>query len=451
METTSERSPLFTNRALVGLTIPIIIDALLSIMAGIVDSAMVSSVGAAAVSGISLVDSINVTFTTLFSGLGIGGTVITAQYIGSRNFSDARKSANQLLYMVVGISTVLMVLLLSCVPQLLNLIYRQIDADVFEHAKAYFYWTLPGYPLFAIGLTCAALLRSMALNRQAVILTSSINVLNVFGNAILIYGFDLGAAGAAMSTTLVRLIYAVAGLIMLSNRKRPLYLENFLKFRLDFPMMKRIFGVGITNSLQSSLFQLGKLAVSGLSSTFGTIAIAANSVASSILNIGWVLTGAFGTVLLTVVGHCIGAGEVAQAKRYTKKMLIAATVVSYAVFSAVFIFRNYLVLLFDFEAEALEASAYFVGLGALMTMVCVYSLSFVPLSAFRAAGDLKYPLILSVCSMFIFRVGLSYLLALVFDMGVISIWIGIFADWTCHSILNAIRLHNNKWIHAKLV
>lgn len=451
MDAISNRPAMFSNRALVGLTIPIILDALLAIMAGIVDSAMVSSVGEAAVSAVSLVDQINLTFITLFSGLGIGGTVITSQYVGSKNLPDARKSANQLLYLVVGIATVLMVLLLCFVPQLLHLIYGHIEADVFAHAKDYFYWTLPGYPLFAVGLTCSALLRSIALNKQAVILTASVNLLNVAGNAILIYGFGLGAAGAAMSTTLVRLIYAVAGLFMLHKRNRPLYFENLLKFRIDFTMLKRLFGVSITNSLQNSLFHLGKLTVASLVATFGTISIAANSVANSILNIGWTLTGAFGTVLLTVVGHCIGAGEVAQAKHYTKKMLIAASVITYTIFTGVFFLREHLVLLFDFEQEALAVSAYYVGVGALLTMVSVYPLAFVPLSAFRAAGDLKYPLFLSVGSMFVFRVGLSYLLALVFHMGLMSVWLGFFADWVCHSILNAIRLRNGKWIHEKLI
>jgi putative MATE family efflux protein len=356
-----------------------------------------------------------------------------------------------LLYLVVGIAAALMALLLCFVPQLLHLIYGHIEADVFAHAKAYFYWTLPGYPLYAAGLTCAALLRSMALNKQAVILTASVNLLNVAGNAILIYGFGLGAAGAAMSTTLSRLIFAVAGLLMLHNRKHPIYFENLLNFRIDFSMMKRLFGVGVTNSLQGSLFHLGKLTVSSLVATFGTIAIAANAVANSILNIGWTLTSSFGTVLLTVVGHCIGAGEVAQAKHYTKKMLIAASVVTYTIFTGVFLLREHLVLLFDFEPEALAASAYYVGVGALLTMVSVYSLAFVPLSAFRAAGDLKYPLFLSVGSMFIFRVGLSYLLASAFHMGLMSVWLGFFADWVCHSILNAIRLRNGKWIHEKLI
>lgn len=451
MDTISNRPAMFSNRTLVSLTIPIILDALMGIMAGIVDSAMVSSVGEAAVSAVSLVDSINLTFITVFSGLGIGGTVITTQYIGGRNFPAARDSAKQLLYMVVGISTALMAALLSCVPQLLKLIYGHIEADVFAHAKDYFYWTLPGYPLFAIGVTCSSLLRSMAKNKQAVILTASVNLFNVVGNAVLIYGFDLGAAGAAMSTTLVRLIYAVWGILMLRDKKQPIYFEKLLNIRIDLPMMKRIFGVGITNSLQSSLFQLGKLFVSTLVSTFGTIAIAANSVASTILNIGWTLTGAFGTVLLTVIGQCIGAGEPDQAKRYLKKLLIATSIVTYTMFTLVFLLRNYLVLLFDFEAESLALSAYYVGAGALLTMASAYSLSFVPLSAFRAAGDLKYPMFLSAGSMFIFRVGLSYLLALVFDMGLMSVWLGMFADWACHSVLNVIRLRNGKWIHPKLI
>ena len=192
---TLEKRPLFTNKMLVGMTVPIVLDSVLGIMAGMVDSAMVSSAGEAAVSAVSLVDSINLLFVSAFSGMAIGGSVVTSQYMGKRDYKHASVSANQLLYLATSIALFLMTTLLCIRVPLLKFIYSKIDAAVFENAKVYFLLTLLGYPFFAIGASSAAVLRAMGRNRQAVTITVTYNILNVIGNAILIYGCHLGVAG----------------------------------------------------------------------------------------------------------------------------------------------------------------------------------------------------------------------------------------------------------------
>ena len=451
MEKVSSNPPLFTNRMLVSLTIPVILNALLSITVGIVDSIMVSAAGDAAVSGVSLVDSVNSTFITVFSALGTGGTVITTQYVGSRNYEQARASAKQLIYLTSGIGTIVMCLLLSIAPQLLRLIYGSIEADVFANAKSYFYITLLGYPFFAIGVCCLGLLRSMGKNRQMVFLSAGVNVLNFFGNALFVYGCGMGAVGAALSTTLVRVIYAAGGILMLRRKDRPIYLEHLLRFRIDFRMMWKVFKIGISNSMQSSMTNFGKLLISSLISTFGTVYIAANSASNYLCNIGWVITNAFGTVLMTVAGQCIGAGEPEQAKRYTRKLIGASAIFTYTAFPLVILLRNYLVLPFNFSPEVLEASAQFTAIGAILTMLAVYPLSFNPYSAFRASGDIMFPTVLATTSMFVFRVGLSYLLCYVFGMGLLGVWLGTFADWLCLTVCALLRFRSEKWLKKSLV
>lgn len=451
MEAIDSKPPLFTNRSLFNMTLPVALDALLALVAGLLDSAMVSSSGEAAVSGISLVDSINVMFVVLFTGLGVGGAVVTTQYIGSRNYAQARASANHLVYLSAGVATAIMVVLLCFVPQMLELVYGSIATDVFGYAKTYFYITLLSYPFYAIGTTVAALLRCMAKNRQSTTLTTGVNLLNFLGNALFVYGLDMSVAGAALSTTLSRVFFAAVGLALLHRKKDPVYFEGLLRFRIDRKMMKRIFSVGMTASVQNGLFQFGKVLLSSLISTFGTVFIAVHSVAFSILNFGWTLVGTYSTVALTVVGQCIGAGEPEQAKRNTNKLLAAGTVTLLISFGLLFLFRDYVVQLFDFNQETLELSAYYVGTGALFTVASLYSYSFAPASAFRAAGDLYFPLIVTIGSMFVFRVGLSYLLATVFHMGLMSVWIGMFADWVFHSIINIIRMRSGKWLRKKLI
>ena len=215
--------------------------------------------------------------------------------------------------------------------------------------------------------------------------------------------------------------------------------------------MRRVLNIGASNGLESGLFQCGKILVASLVSSFGTIAIAANSVASTLCNIGWTTVCSFGTVLLTVVGQCMGAGEPEQAKMYTKKMTNFCHILVFVLFGSVFLFRNQLVTMFSFGAEALEYSAYITGFGAILTIFSIYAYSFVPTSAFRAAGDIRFTVILAVASMFTFRVGLSYLLGGVFKMGLAGVWIGMWADWVCRSLFNFIRFRSEKWLSKKVI
>lgn len=452
MDAATPRPQMFSNKALVSLTIPIILDALLSIIAGMVDSAMVSSAGEAAVSAVSLVDSINILFISLFASIAVGGSVVTTQYVGSRNYRDACTSANQLFYAATTVSSVLMVVMLCLRKPILHLIYGSIEADVFNNAVTYFSITLLGYPFSAMGNSCTAVLRSMGKNRQAVTATIAFNVVNVIGNAILIYGFHMGVAGAAISTTFSRIVFFVMGILMTHKKSLPVHFEKLLKIRLNFNIMRRVLRIGLTNGTESALFHVGKILISSLVSSFGTVFIAANSVSFTINNIGWTIVGSFGTVLLTVVGQCIGADEAEQAKAYTKKMLISATTAAVVIFSSVFFLRHQLVLLFDFGPEALNECAYYTGVYALFSIFSLYSFSFIPVSAFRAAGDVRYAITLSVSSMFAFRVGLCFLLNAIFpSMGLMCVCIGMGVDWAFRSVVNILRYRSGKWLHKRLI
>jgi len=443
--------PMFSNRDLVNFTIPLVLDALLVIAAGIVDTAMVSSAGEAAVSGVSLVDSLNLLFVTIFNALAIGGVVVTSQYIGKGDIANANRSANQVFYLLLFVSCATTIILICFIPQILNLVYGGIDEDVFVSARDYFFYILLGYPFLAVGNGCTALLRSMGKNKLSVILTSGYNLLNVIGNAILIYGYGLGVRGAAISTSLSRVVFAVAGMWIMHDKHLKVYFEKLYKVRIDRDILKRVFVIGGGNSIEQGLFQVGKVLVASLVSSFGTIAIAANSVATTVTNIGWSSVGAFSTALLPVVGQCMGAGKPEQAKMYSKKMLRAASVAVITVFGAIFLLRNQLVLLFDFEPDALCEAAYYTGVASLFTIASGYSWSFLPMATFRASGDTKYAVCLAVGTMFTFRVGLSYLLNYLFDIGLLATWIGMWADWVFRSVLNTIHFYRGKWLNKKAI
>lgn len=451
MEAAKLNKPMFTGRELVSLSVPIILDSVLGIMAGMADAAMVSSAGEAAVSGVALVDQLFILLVMVFSAIASGGVVITGQYIGNQNFKKAKTSANQLLYAVTAVALAITLAAICFIPQILRLVYGEVEADVMENAKAYFFYALLGLPFLAIGSSGAALLRTMSHSKLALTLTGGVNVVNIIGNAVLIYGCKLGAAGAAMATSFSRLVWAIVSLVILHNKALPVYFENLLRFRIDWDIMKKILRIGVANGLENSSFHIGKLLVASLIASFGTVFIAANYVASTLCNVGWTIVGSLGTVMLTVVSQCIGADEQQQAKRYTRKFLMLSHIFVFTLFGSVFLLRNQLVQLFDFEADSLKVAAYYTGLGALCTIFAFYGSAFVPVAAFRAAGDVRYAMILTIASMFTFRVALSFLLNHFFALGLLSVWIGMWADWFFRAIMNTIRFRSGKWLRKKLV
>lgn len=451
METLKPKAPLFSNRALVNLTVPIALNSLMAIFMGMADSIMVSSAGAAAVSAVSLVDAINNVFTTAFDAIPVGGSIVTSQYIGAKQYDKAKQSIRQILYSGFAIALLCMALLLCFRKQVLNLIYGSIEQDVFDNAVTYFTLTLISFPFLVIGCTGTATLRAMAKNRQAVTITITANAMNVVGNAILIYGFKMGVAGAAIATTFSRVIWCVWGVIAIRSKKLPTQLEKVFPIRVNKDILKRVLKVGTTNGFENALFYVGRLLVSSLIASLGTVYIAAYSLSSSLNNFGWTMLGSFTITSMTVVGQCIGAGEKEQAKRNAKKLLAAATVTMVVCFSLVAVFSSQLVRLYDLKPEELEVAAYHTRFSALLTIFTMYSMSFVPMGAFRAAGDIRYPVIVTVSTMFVFRVGLSYLLCYVFHLGLMSVWLGMAADWVCRTILNTIHFKRGKWLEKKLI
>ena len=451
METQRPSTPLFSNRALVNLTVPIALNSLMAIFMGMADSIMVSSAGAAAVSAVSLVDALNNVFTTAFDAIPIGGSVVTSQYIGARQYEKAKASVCQILYSGFTIAVICMTLLLCFRKQVLNLIYGTIEQDVFDNAVTYFTLTLISFPFLVIGCTSTATLRAMAKSRQAVTITITVNFLNVIGNAILIYGFKIGVAGAAISTTLARIVWCVWGVLAMQSKKLPMQVDKIFPIRLDWDIMKRVLRVGSANGFENALFYVGRLLVSSLVASLGTVYIAAYSLASNLNNFGWTMTGAFTTSSMTVVGQCVGAGEKAQARQNAKKLLMAATVTMVISFSLVAIFSHQLVSLYDLTPEELDVAAYHTRFAAILTIFTGYSLSFVPMGSFRAAGDIRYPMVVTIATMFIFRVAFSYLLCYGFHLGLMSVWIGMAADWVCRTVLNSVHFIRGKWLDKKLI
>ena len=440
---------LFTNRALAALILPLIVEQFLAVLVGMADSVMVASVGEAAVSGVSLVDNIMVLFTNLFAALATGGAVIAGQYLGQKNGKLASRAATQLIWFTTILAVVIMAVIYCGKWFVLHVVFGQIDADVMGHADTYLMIVTASIPFIALYNAGAAIFRAMGNSKVSMQVAMIMNAVNVTGNAILIYGFRRGTEGVAIPTLVSRITAAVLILFMLSRKENVIRIEKTFRFRPDWTMVKRILGIGIPNGLENSMFQLGKIIVLSLVSTFGTYAIAANAVCNAVANFQVLPGMAINLAVTAVIARCVGAGDHEQAEYFTKKLIRLVYLCMWIV-NLIVLCVMPLVLwaynLSDITAQTARSVLYFHSVSACL----IWPVSFTVPSALRAAGDAKVTMVISLASMWIFRIIFSYLLGGWLGLGVLGVWIAMVIDWCVRAVCMTLRYKTGRWkqIHS---
>ena len=309
---------MFSNKMIAGILIPVVLEQLLNSIMGTADTMMVSNIGSAAISAVSLVDSINILVIQAFSALAAGGAIVCSQYIGQQNKKMANESARQVLFIITAISIAVSVLCLGFKKPLLRLIFGSVEADVMRASETYFFYTAISFPFIAAYDSAASIFRAQENTKGPMLISMISNAMNIVGNAIMIWIFHMGVAGAAISTLVSRIFCAVVVLIQLRKDRQPIVVRDYLKIRPDWAMIRRILGIGIPSGVENSMFQLGKLAIQSTVSTLGTTAIAAQAMTNILENLNGMAAIGVGVGLMTIVGQCMGADRKDEAVYYIK-------------------------------------------------------------------------------------------------------------------------------------
>ena len=452
---------MFSKKDLQKLIIPLIIEQLLGISVGMFDTIMISSLGESAVSGVSLVDMLNVLMINIFAALATGGAVICAYELGKikklmeqdtgvkNDFPGARSAAKQLLIVLLVASILVAGLALFFRVGLLRLCFGAIEDDVMANALAYFVISAISYPFIAIYNGLAALFRTMGNSKITMIASFFMNLLNICGNALFIYVFNWGVAGAAWSTTISRFLGMLLLFVIISNKNHEIYINLREKFRLDFHVMKKILGIGIPGSLENSVFQLGRILVISMIAGFGTAQVAANAVANNLDSLGCIPGQALGLAVVTVVGQCIGAGDYISARQYEQKLLKFAYLSMAVVNILILVSLPLSLKLYNLTKETLELAAILVILHDGFAMI-FWPTAFVLPNALRAAQDVRFTMVVSIFSMIAFRIFFSWVIGVRFGMGIIGVWIAMIIDWVFRGGLFIWRVRSGRWLtHVK--
>lgn len=434
------------------LLIPVVLEQLLNSIMGTADTMMVSNVGSAAISAVSLVDSINVLVIQAFSALAAGGAIVCAQYIGQRNKEKANESARQVLFIITAISVAVSLICLVLQKPLLSLIFGSVEPAVMRASETYFFYTALSFPFIAAYDSAASIFRAQDNTKGPMIISMISNVMNIAGNAVMIWVFHMGVAGAALSTLISRIFCAVVVIIQLRKERegQEIVVRDYFKICPDWSMIRRILGLGIPSGIENSMFQLGKLAIQSTVSTLGTAAIAAQAMTNILENLNGIAAIGVGVGLMTIVGQCLGAGRQDEAVYYIKKLCVIAEVIIIISCLGVFALTKPITILGGMEKESADMCFHMV-MWITIVKPLVWIMAFIPGYGLRAAGDVKFSMIVSCCTMWACRFCLCVFLIRVMGFGPMGVWIGMFADWTLRGIIFAWRFHSRKWLQHKVI
>lgn len=435
---------LFSRKDLVRLIIPLIVDQFLQVAVGLSDSIMVARVGEAAVSGVSLVDTVILLIINIFTALATGGAVIAGQYLGRKDPKTGCEATAQLFNFTFLFSIFIMILGYLGQNLILYHVFGKIEPEVMKDSRTYLLIVLSSIPMIAMYNAGAAIFRAMGNSNVAMKTSLLMNSINVFGNALLIFGFHRGVEGVAIPTVVSRGVACVVILILLNNQKHELHILHPYPFRIKWNVLKKILYIGIPNGLENSMFQLGKIAVLSLVSGLGTASLAANAVGNNIANFAILPGMSFGFALLTVCAQCVGAGDFEQVKYYTKHMMRVEYLCLIASNLIVILALPFILSVYNLSDEAARYANDIILYHA-ACVVTIWPLSFTLPNTLRAAADVKITMVLSIISMWVFRFGFSYLLTMVFHMGIFGVWVAMTIDWLVRGIFFVCRYKSGRW------
>ena len=432
---------LFPRRALWMLLIPLIIEQMLNSLMGMVDTLMVSRVGAEAISAVSLVDSINNLVLQVFAAMAAGAAIICSQYLGRKDEKGCNDAAKQIVLKLVVISSVIMIIVV---------IFGSVEEAVMTNAQMYFLITALSYPFIALFQAGAAFYRACGNSKFTMKTALIANVANIVGNTLFIFVLQMGAAGAAISTLISRALCAFVVFYALRKPGYAIQLKNYFSIRPDLNLIVKILAIGVPSGIENGMFQFGKLAIQSTVSSLGTAAIAAQAMTIIFENVNGMAAVGIGIGLMTVVGQSIGAGRQEEAKYYIVKLAGYAEVAMIISCILVYIAARPVTVLAGMSEESTALCMQMI-LAITIVKPILWVPSFTPPNGLRAAGDVRFSMITATLTMWLCRVALSIFLMRVVKTGPIGVWYGMFADWGVRGGIFTIRFVRGKWLRFKVI
>lgn len=441
---------MFSNKDLKNMIIPMFFEQLLVMLVGIVDTFVISYAGESAVAGVSLVNSFNTIFIYLFTALASGGAVVISQYIGKKDKENSVKSSSQLFMFSTIFSIVIAVLVLIFNESLLKLLFGEVENSVMDACITYLRISAYSYPAIAIYNAGAALYRSMGKTKVTMYISIVSNIINAVGNMIGVFVLHAGVAGVAYPSLLARLFSAVVITVLCFKKSNITYYVKEWILKFDVKLLKSILNIAVPNGIEQGVFQLVKVALSIVVAMFGTYQIAANGVAQSIWSLAALVGVTMGPIFITVIGQCMGAGDIDSAKYYFKKLMKWTLVFSIIWNVFIFVLTPFIMKFYALSDQTIDLIIVLVLIHNIFNTVA-FPFSGPLSNGLRATGDVKFTMIVSIASTVLGRFVFSIILAVYMNLGVIGIALAMCLDWSIRAVVFYLRLKSEKWTQFKVI
>lgn len=441
---------MFSNKTLRNMIVPLVVEQVLVMLVGIMDTGMISYAGEAAISGVALIDMINYLVTTVLAAVDTGGAVIVSQYLGRKDREGANESASQLVSVSVVFSLALAVLCILLHRLILGVLFGAVAEDVMQAAVTYFLITAMSFPFLGLYNSSAALFRTMKKTKTTMYVSLLMNLINVIGNTIGIFVLHAGVAGVAVPTLISRAAAAAIMFFLIFRKENELSVSWKKILRWNPVQVLNILKIAVPNGIENGLFALGKVLVTSIVALFGTSQIAANGVANSIDQIAILVVSAINLAILPIVGQCVGAGAYDEATRYTRKLMgisyISTGLLSLLV-AAIFPF---VLNFYDLTPETRVLSMQLIMAHNIMAFA-LHPTSFNLANSLRASGDVRITMYIGIGSMLLFRLGTAYVCGVVLGLGIYGVWAAMGMDWLARSVAFCLRWKSGKWKEIRVI
>jgi putative MATE family efflux protein len=417
---------------------------------GIADTMMVTRVGDTAISAVSCVDSVNTLMLYLFSALATGGTIVCSQYLGREDRKGANNAARQVYFVAFCLSVSLMILCLVGRKGILSLVFGHVEEEIMTQSLVYFRITALSYPFLALQQTSAAQFRAAGNSKLPMTITAIANCVNIVGNGILIFVCGWGVAGAAAATLVSRILSCVALMVCQRKDTNLIYVDHYLSIRPDTSVIRLVLRIGIPTAVENGMFQFGRLVVQSTVSTLGTTAIAAQAMTYMMDSFQSMPSQAVGLGILTVLGQCLGAGRIEEAKGYLKKLCLVSEGMLILMGVLIMLVVRPACVVSGLSTEATDLTVrlvLYITIAKVVLWVPAFSLP----NGLRAAGDVNFTAIVSALSMWLVRVGLSFVLCRMLGVGLEGVWYAWFTDWVVRLCFYVYRYRSGKWLEKRVL
>lgn len=445
----------FIRRDVLKLALPILAEQVFVMSMGMINTMMAGHIGKEAVSAIGMVDSINFIFIAFFSALSVGGTVVVAQFVGQGSIKQANAAMKQALYSGVLLSLIITIITFILRVPLIKLLFGSAEPLVLNNALSYLGITLLTYPFISIDLVANGILRGAGDTKTPMIITIFMNFINVFLSYFLIYGVTIqnahlnivlsgmGIKGAALGIAIARITGAIIIFTVLLRGSRIVKLTKLFNFKFNRELLNPIFGIGIPASVESLLFNVGKLLTQIYIVNMGTISIASNAIGGSIAGMLNIPGNALAIAATAIVGQNMGRGRSNEAESSLKYLVAFSSICLAALGLISTPLARILASLYTPNLDIINLTAHLIRINGFF--IIFWPLSFVLPAGLKGAGDAKYTMVTTIIGMWIFRITLGYLLGIPLKLGLVGVWLGMYTDWLVRGTLYYKRLRSGKW------